>query len=180
MNLQEHQNIHGIPSGVAYGQYERVDEINKRLSSRNIPDSPLEPHYDLRPVQTKRTLFPIVKNARSMTESKLPYPSHNTMSNFNPGNDRAPTSGFSENIDVETVLRNQTYALQHGASQSVYVPSSSSELYNVSVISSPSVQPHLDLFATRTFTNEVHPNLVNTNIGTDRFFNHTRTQLRNQ
>ena len=81
MNLQENQNIHGIPSGVAYGQFERVDEINSRLSSRNIPDSPLEPHYDLRPVQTKRTFFPIVKNARSMTEPKLPYPEHNTMNN---------------------------------------------------------------------------------------------------
>jgi len=180
MNLQESQNILGIPSGVAYGQYERVDEINSRLSSRNIPDSPLEPHYDIRPVQTKRTVFPIVKNARSMTEPKLPYPEHNTMNNFNPGNDRGPTRGITQNIDVETVLRNQTYALQHGASQSIYVPSSSSELYNVSVVSRPSVQPHLDLFATRTFANEVHPNLVDTNIGNNRFFNHTRTQLRNQ
>ena len=180
MNLQDNQNIHGIPSGVAYGQFERVDEINSRLSSRNIPDSPLEPHYDLRPVQTKRTLFPIVKNSRSMTEPKLPYPVHNTMNNFNPGNDTAPTSGFTRNVDVETVLRNQTFALQHGANQSVYVPSSASDLYNVTVVSKPSVQPHPDLFAMPQFTTASHPNLVDTAIGNDRFFNHTRTQLRNQ
>lgn len=180
MNLQESQNIHGIPSGVAYGQHERVDEINNRLSSRNVPDSPLEPHYDLRPVQTKRTLFPIVKNARSMTEPKLPYPEHNTMLNFNPGNDTAPTSGFNRNVDVETVLRNQTFALQHGANQSVYVPSSASDLYNVSVVAKPSVQPHPDLFSMPQFNTAPHPNLVDTAIGIDRFFNHTRTQLRNQ
>ena len=180
MDLQDSQNIHGIPSGVLYGQHERVDEINNRISSRNLPDSPLEPHYDLRPVQTKRTLFPIVKNSRKMFEPKLPYPVHNTSVNFNPGNDRAPSSGFMRNVDVETTLRNQTFAMQHGASQSVYVPSSSSELYNVSVVSKPSVQPHPDLFATPIFSNELHPNLADTNIGSNRFFNHTRTQLRNQ
>ena len=180
MNLQDNQNIYGIPASVSYGQHERVDEINNRLSIRNVPDSPLEPHYDLRPVQTKRTIYPMVKNARSMTEPKLPYPVHNTMMNFNPGNDTAPTSGFTRNVDVETVLRNQTFALQHGASQSVYVPSSAGDLYNVSVVSRPSVQPHPDLFAPPTFSNEVHPNLVDTGIGNNRFFNHTRTQLRNQ
>ena len=95
-------------------------------------------------------------------------------------NDTAPTSGFTRSVDVETTLRNQTFALQHGASQSVYVPSSASELYNVSVVSSPSVQPHPDLFARQQFSNQVHPNLVDTSIGNNRFFNHTRTQLRNQ
>lgn len=36
-------------------------------------------------------------------------------------------------IDVESNLRNQLYSLQHGAEQSVYIPSSSSELYHVNV-----------------------------------------------
>jgi hypothetical protein len=36
-------------------------------------------------------------------------------------------------IDVESTLRNQLYSLQHGADQSIYIPSSSSELYNITV-----------------------------------------------
>ena len=74
MNLQDNQNIHGVPSGVLYGQNERVDELNNRISSRNYADSPLEPHFAPRPVQTKQTLFPMVKNARHSVESSLPYP----------------------------------------------------------------------------------------------------------
>jgi len=180
MNIQETQKIYGIPDGVLYGQTERVDELNNRLSNRHFADIPLEPNFNPRPVQTKRTLFPIVKNARQLTEPVFQYPMYNTTSNFNPGNDRAPPSGFTQNVDVETVLRNQTFAMQHGASQSVYVPSSTSELYNVKVVSCPSIQPHMDLFARQTFAQQPHPNLAGVNIGNDHFFNHTRTQLRNQ
>jgi hypothetical protein len=36
------------------------------------------------------------------------------------------------------------------------------------------------LFATQRFSTDIHPNLEGSNIGMDRFFNHTRTQLRNQ
>jgi hypothetical protein len=180
MNIQQNQNIHGLPSGVSYGQDERVDELNTRLSNRHFADSPLKPNYDPRPVQTKMTLFPVVKHAKQMTGTASQYPDYNISANFNPGNDRGPVNGFIQNIDTETILRNQTFALQHGASQSVYVPSSSSELYNVQVVSRPSIQPHLDLFSRPSFTQQLHPNLEGANIGNDRFFNHTRTQLRNQ
>ena len=180
MNIQDNQRIYGIPDGVLYGQNDRADDINERMSSRHFSDSPLEPQYDPRPAQTKRTLFPIVKNAQQSSVPILPYPVYNSSANFNPGNKMAPVSGFVQNIDVETVLRNQTFALQHGASQSIYVPSSSSELYNVTVVPSHSVQQHQHLFDTPIFTNNIHPNLAGVNIGGDRFFNHTRTQLRNQ
>ena len=180
MDMQDNQRIYGIPDGVLYGQMDKANEINERMSSRYFADSPLEPQYDPRQVQTKRTLFPLVKNSQHTVEPELPYPVYRPQSNFNPGNRRAPSSGFIHNIDVETVLRNQTFALQHGASQSVYVPSSSSELYNVTIASSPSVQPYPNLFATPMFSNQMHPNLAGVNIGNERFFNHTRTQLRNQ
>jgi hypothetical protein len=180
MDLRDNQNIQGATQGVSHGQHERTDELNQRISSRYFSDSPLQPNFAPRSVQTKHTLFPIVKNSRKITEQQNEYPEYNTQSNFNPGNDRAPTSGFINNVDVETVLRNQTFALQHGASQSVYVPSSNSDLYNVSVVSAPSVQPYTDLFATQQFSTDIHPNLEGSNIGMDQFFNHTRTQLRNQ
>ena len=82
-------------------------------------------------------------------------------------------------IDIETTLRNQTFAKQRGLGQDMYVPSSESDLYKVSVVSRPSEQPHMGLFSQNTFSNRAHPNVENTTIGKDKFFNHTRTQLRN-
>ena len=96
----------------------------------------------------------------------------------NPGNASGPVSGYSSNVGVETMLRNQHFALQRGADQGVYVPSSNSTLYKTTVVSRPSEQPYPMLFKQEIFSQAPHPNVQNTTIGTDRFFNHTRTQLR--
>lgn len=96
--------------------------------------------------------------------------------NFNPGTAKAPVCGYIRNVDVETVLRNQTFALQR-ADQNVYVPTKDSELYNVRIISKPSEQPHPLLFTKNEFNNNIHNE--NDKIGKDYFYNHTRTQLRN-
>jgi hypothetical protein len=66
------------------------------------------------------------------------------------------------------------------ASQSVYVPSSDSDLYNnkKTVVSRPVDQPYQQLFVSPSFKQGLHPNLSNSSIGADRFFNSTRTQLR--
>jgi hypothetical protein len=86
---------------------------------------------------------------------------------------------FQKNVDTETILRNQTFALQHGAEQSMYVPTSNSELYKVNVVvSNPVEQTHPLLFTKMEHSNRPHQNLSN-NIGNNTFFNHTRTQLRN-
>ena len=177
MDLTSNDKLYGVIEGVAYGQYERVDEINNRMSSRHFSDSPLEPNFDPRPVPTKYSVFPIVDRRKVCAESSLPYINYNS-ANFNPGNARAPPSGILQNIDTETILRNQTFAMQKGAEQNVYVPSSNSELYKVTVPYAPSEQTHPLLFSQYQFDNNVHPNNENGNIGRDQFFNHTRTQLR--
>jgi hypothetical protein len=54
MNTQQtSSNFYGVPHGVLYGQNERVDELNERISARNAPDTHLKPNYDPRPVSTK-------------------------------------------------------------------------------------------------------------------------------
>jgi hypothetical protein len=108
-----------------------------------------------------------------------PHLNHMVESNFNPGNARAPPSGYVVNVDNESILRNQTFALNHGADQSVYIPSSNSDLYKTTVVSRPSHQPHPQLFQRPQFSSHIHPNLIDNSIGQDRFYNHTRTQLRN-
>lgn len=175
--IMNNNKIYGIPEGVSYGQNERVDELNTRIKSRQFPDSPLEPNFDPRSIPTKYSLFPIINRRAPFNEPVIPYIPYKQSVNFNPGNSRAPTSGY--NIDTETVLRNQTFALQRGADQSVYIPSSNSELYKVEVISGQGEQTHPLLFERQMFHSAVHPNNMNANIGRDRFFNHTRTQLRN-
>ena len=185
MNVTETSNkLYGVHNGIYYGQNERVDEINNRYQSRQFSDQGLEPNYDPRPVPTKYSLFPIV-DRRPIHSNQSPiqsYPVHSVQSNFNPSNTRGPSSGFFTNVDTESFLKNQGIALQHGADQGVYVPSSKSDLYNsnTTVVSSPSVQPYPNLFYQPSFSSRPHPNLENNMaIGNNTFYNHTRTQLRN-
>jgi hypothetical protein len=177
MNINETGKIYGVPEYLYYGQNERVDELNDRMKERQFPDSPLEPMFAPRSVPTKYSHFPIINRRKTMNEPVIPYLDYNTI-NFNPGTQRAPPSGMLKNIDTETVLRNQTMALQK-ADQSVYVPSSTSDLYNVSIVSKPGEQTHPLLFERPTFVNNLHENVSSANIGRDQLFNHTRTQLRN-
>ena len=90
-----------------------------------------------------------------------------------------PVSGFINNVQLESNLRNQTYALNRGNDKTTYVPSSDSDLYNVYIPSSPSEQPHPELFSTPVLNQQLHPNIQNApHIGKDRFHNSTRVQLR--
>jgi hypothetical protein len=181
MDLQLNDNkILGVPVGVYYGQNERVDELNDRIGSRYFPDSPLQPNFDPRSVQTKYSRFSIINRRKPMNEPVIPYLDYNHSINFNPGTHRAPPSGFINNIDTEIILRNQSFALQRGGEQGVYIPSSQSDLYNLRVPkgSQNEPQPHPDLFKKTHFNQMPHPNVQDTTIGRDRFFNHTRTQLR--
>ena len=176
MEYNTNNKIYGVPEGISYGQNERVDELNDRIYSRSFSDIPLAPNFEPRPVPTKYSLFPIV-NRRTESSIKIqPAITHQVELNFSPATYNGPSAGYFNNIDVETGLRNQTVALQHGANQGVYVPSTHSDLYHVSVPSKPGVpQPHPDLFS--------HPKFATTHfhhdkIGSDRFHNYTRTQLR--
>ena len=179
MNINQDYLIPGVVHGVQYGQNERVDELNNRMAERHFPDTALEPNYNCRPVPTKYSRFPIINRRAPVREPMNQYANHNLYTNFNPGSASANVKSFQQNIDVETILRNQTFALQHGADQGVYIPTSNSDLYNVSVVSRPSEQPYPLLFERPQFINRTHPNLMTNNIGRDNFFNHTRTQLRN-
>lgn len=179
MDLQKGNKMYGVVNGLYYGQQERVDELNERIQSRNIPDSPLAPNFDFRATPTRYTDFSTIDAQTTHKEAILPYPTYNSGVNFNPGNSSGPVSGYTSNIGVETMLRNQHFALQKGADQGVYVPSSNSTLYKTTVVSRPSEQPYPMLFTQEKFSQVPHPNVRHATIGNDQFFNHTRTQLRN-
>jgi len=171
----------GLPTGVMYGQNERVDELNDRVQDRQFSDKILKPNLEFRPVPTKYALFPILDRR---TPSEVPiknYSDYNIATTFYPGNSQAPISGFIQNVDTETILRNQCFALQHSSDQRTYVPKSTSDLYHVpKAVGRQEQQPHAKLFEIPSFDNRLHPNMVNApSIGGDLFNNNTRTQLRN-
>ena len=115
-NDNEYQRrMNGVVEGVYYVQQERVDELNDRIFSRNLASAPLQPNYDPRPIHTKYSIFPIVDRRTPVKESLTTYPQYNVSSNFYAGNDRGPVNGFIENVDVDTLLKNQYFALQKGA-----------------------------------------------------------------
>ena len=181
MEVTNQNTILGLTQHLYYGQNERVDELNYRMATRHFPDSPLQPNFDPRSMPTKYALFPIINRRKPMNEPVVPYLDYNQTANFNPGSHRAPPSGYVNNVDLENQLRNQHFALQHGADQGVYIPSSNSDLYRVSVPggSLQEAQPFPNMFVQGQFTTTESPLFNGGRIGQDQLYNHTRTQLRN-
>jgi hypothetical protein len=154
-----------------------TDEINKKIYDRNLPSQFLQPYLSVRPVMTKYSLMPIVDPRAPINVPLIQQPVYNVHNVFNPGNTQSPWSGFASNINNESILRNQVFALQE-CSQSVYVPSSKSDLYNYGFHPDKSGnkhQPFPGLFHKEKFC-EFDPNTENISHGL--FMNHTRQQLK--
>lgn len=153
------------------------EQTNHRIYDRNIPSQPLQPYLDVRPVLTKYSYFPIVDPRRQVGVPLKQLPTYNQHTVFNPGNTQGPWSGFASKINTESELRNQLYALQK-CSQAVYVPNSTSDLYQYSF--QPTRGPensHSLLFAQETFQ-QFNPNPAPNYIGSAMFHNATRAQIK--
>jgi hypothetical protein len=124
------------------------------------------------PVSTKYGYMPILDQSKPATVPLNNYPVYSPHNTFNPGNNMAPWSGFANNVNVESTLRSQFFALQD-CEQSRYVPSSNSDLYNVYVPPKPVKQPYPDLFKKDIFE---HCNPNPHNLGNNFFNNNTRNE----
>ena len=154
-----------------------ANSINKRIYDRNLPSHVLQPYLNVRPVMTKYSLLPIVDARKQINVPMEQLPYYSPHQTFNPGNTMSPWSGYASNVNTESVLRNQIYALQK-CSQAVYVPSSNSDLYKFGFKSTGQgqQQPFPELFTHEKF-NQFNPNPEN--LGNDRFYNCTRQQVKN-
>lgn len=102
------------------------DELNNRLETRYIPSAQLQPLFDVRSVATRYTHF---KTHETLIKPDFyKYKNYSQETVFNPGS-RAPVDYFFKCVDVESTLRSQFMALQK-SNQAVYVPETSSDLYN--------------------------------------------------
>lgn len=151
---------------------QRANTMNARAYSRLIPSQPLQPYLSVAPVQTKYTVLPIVNHRTPAKEQVTQQPVYNINTTFNPGTG-APWSGFASEINTESILRNQVYAIQK-CSQAVYVPKSSSDLYNVQFgVNARSNQPFPGLFA--EYVTPTETNVKTLTRDTSLFNNSTRT-----
>lgn len=155
----------------------RQQTVYLRTAERNIPSQPLQPYLDARPVMTKYSILPIVDPRKPIETPLIQQPTYTTETIYNPGNDFGPWSGYASNINHESDLRNQIFALQ-SCSQAAYIPSSKSSLYQVKLQQKPNVQqPFSDLFQNQQFS-PVNPNPNPDKIGFALFNNATRQQTK--
>lgn len=153
---------------------------NMRIYDRNIPSQMLQPYIDVRPVMTKYSYFPIVDPRKELSVKMEQMPTFNPHTVFNPGNTQSPWSGFASNINTESELRNQVFALQK-CSQAVYVPNSNSDLYKYDFMPNNQMptnfQQHQLLFSKDNFDN-FNPNPDSNIVGAYMFSNPTRVQVK--
>ena len=168
--------MYGVVNGAYSNHHDRLGEINERISQRNIPSASLRPAFNVRPLSSKYAMMPIIETRPVPTVEIPPYQHFTTESVFNPGNGKAPWRGWAERVNVESSLRNQFFALQRN-DRTVYVPDSTSDLYQVTIDAREVEQPNPYLFdngATNFSPMNPNPN----NLGKLTFENSTRFQLR--
>ena len=163
---------------------QKQQTINLRLYERNIPSQTLQPYLDSRPVMTKYSILPIVDLRQPIQTQLIQQSTYSPNYIFNPGNDTAPWSGYSSNINQESELRNQIFAIQ-SCPQSQYIPSSKSSLYHYQFNNHTNIQqPFQNLFNTDAYfinndNSNNSNNFYNSNkIGPALFNNATRQQLK--
>ena len=184
MNIIDERPIHGLVSGIYYGQNARVDELNERISARVQTDVPLMPNFDVRPVSTKYARFPVIDRfTQPKVSIRKPHVEYSVASTFAPVQSRGPVDGYFSHVQDESILRNQIYAIQK-ADEAVYIPHSNSDLYNVTMATPSSEQeqqqqqPHPDLFSRYQMNLLAPVRNADPRIGADKFLNNTRLQLR--
>ena len=155
----------------------RQQTVNLRSYERNIPSQILQPYLDARPVMTKYSILPIVDARKHVETPLIQRATYNPEKIYNPGNDFGPWSGYSSNINHESELRNQFFAIQR-CTQAEYVPSSNSSLFQVNWQNqNKHQQPFPDLFKDEKFC-PTNPNPNPDKIGFALFNNATRQQVK--
>jgi len=180
-SMQQTNKMNGVVEGAYIMNMDRVQVLNDRIFERNIPSSILQQQFSQRPVSTKYSILPVLDRYKDSSVSIETRPIYKQHEVFNPGTS-APFNGYVNAINDESRLRNQFFALQK-SEQSVYVPSSKSDLYIVNIPEKPIEQKingldddnHSLLFKENDF-GSFNPNLFH--LGGNLFDNHTRQQLK--
>ena len=158
-----------------YCQQERTTQLSDRMYKRNLASGSLAPHILARSVSTRLETMPMMDCRKVAPTLLANYPMYDSMKVFHPGSS-GPYSGYCENVDIETHLRNTIHPLQKAA-QSKHIPDSSSDLFNTKHFrQTHGVNPN-DLLQMPEKFDAFNPNKCN--LGKNLFDNHTRQQTKN-
>ena len=152
------------------------NELNTRLNTRYFPSHEIEPNFDPRPLSTKYSLLltPPNNNPINNKEHLRNYKYFNTHKTFYTGNRKPPSSYFFDNVDTESILRNQNKILTK-YNNSCYIPSNESQLYT-----NPAGFLDNDVMK-ETLIKSKYKGTDNKkcNLAPNTFFNTTRTNVKN-
>lgn len=156
--------------------YNYDNELNLKINKRRITSTSLQPNFDPRPLSTKYSLltYPLDnKHVKDESEPLISYNNYDSEKIFYPGNSRAPISYFLDNVDTESVLKNQFNSLTKNDGPN-YTPNINSDLYNEKIYednkeSNLHKLPH----KIRGADNK------KCNLAPNHFFNHTKYNIKN-
>ena len=154
---------------------DRETHANKKRFERNFPSTWLKPKFDLYPIPTKYTHMHVLDRRPEPKVEVMKTQTYNPHLVFNPGNRKAPWEYFSENIDMESNLRNQFFALQKD-DRRYYVPETNSDLYVNEVHNTTQLNQPFQLLQQKEIFLDTNPNSCN--LAPDMFYNHTRTNFK--
>lgn len=126
-----------------------VNIINERILARNLATGNIDVLISPRPQHTLYTmpLENVIPPTQDCNSRIMKYDTH-PKQYFLPCTRNGAWSRYSNNINTESILRNQVYAIQN-APQAHYVPSSRSDLYNSTVPNNNNIdsnnEPHAAL-----------------------------------
>ena len=144
------------------------NELNVRMNTRTFPSCGLKPNFSFRPVSTKYSYFQTLEEKPEPSVQLKAYKPYNNNNCFVPNTDsKPPCEGYFNDINVESLLRNQFMALQK-CDQASYIPDSNSSMfmgkshnilnrqYNVSSVPNPRCN-----LAPKRFNNTTKMNIKN-------------------
>ena len=154
------------------------NNIGNNIYERVVPSHEMQMNFGFRPIMSKYATMPILDNRVQSQVNINKEPIYNNNEVFFPGTSKPHFNGFASNIDNESTLRNQFFALQKG-DKHLYVPNSNSDLYenNLDIKNYNFNLDNLILFKKENFE-DFNPNISN-KIGNNIFNNSTRVQLKN-
>ena len=161
--------------------YNCDNELNLKINKRNkelryYPSNNLQPNFDPRPLSTKYSLlkYPLEnKHVDNNSTSLMKYDRYDNNKIFYPGNSKAPISHFFDNIDIDSVLKNQHRRLTTNDGPN-YIPNIKSDLFLENKYQDNSQS---NLYKLPYKIRGTHNNKCN--IAPNTFFNHTRYNIKN-
>lgn len=150
-------------------------EINNKIYQRFVPSHSLPPNLSVYPVPTKYVKLGVTDIHPEQNTIQNNYSNYQCNTMFCPTLKNNNYTGFSNNIHLESELRNQFVALQK-CDASEYIPNYNSSMYTYSMPSNGiEQQPFENLFNTSIYM-PIQPILKEQN--NSLFCNHTRQQLK--